>query len=546
MEEIAKPTNFIEDIIDADLKSGKHTAIATRFPPEPNGYLHIGHAKAVCINFGIKEKYHGTCNLRFDDTNPSKEDVEYVNSIQEDIKWLGFEWDALYYASDYFEKMYELAEKLIKDGLAYVCDLSAEEISKTRGTLTEPGVESPYRNRPVDENLRLFREMRAGKYDDGEKVLRAKIDMAANNINMRDPVIYRIVKAPHHRQGTKWVIYPMYDFAHPLEDAIEGITHSCCSLEFEDHRPLYDWVVEKCGFNPRPRQIEFARLNLTHTVMSKRYLRQLVEDGVVEGWNDPRMPTLSGMRERGYPPEAIRDFCSRIGVSKANSEVDIALLEHCVRENLNENATRAMAVLKPLKLIVENYPADKTEEIEIENNPGKEGAGVHKATFGRELYIEESDFSLDPPPKYFRLKPGGMVRLKGAYIVEYTGSDVDENGNVTEVRCRYIEDSRSGGANAGIKVKGVIHWVNAADCVDITVNRYDYLINDVEGSLEDRVNPDSKTVLHGKAEKFVADGTKPFDRFQFMRQGYYMARSDYDPASPVFNEIVGLKDNYNK
>ena len=388
--------------------------------------------------------------------------------------------------------------------------------------------------------------MRAGKYDDGEKVLRAKIDMAANNINMRDPVIYRIVKAPHHRQGTKWVIYPMYDFAHPLEDAIEGITHSCCSLEFEDHRPLYDWVVEKCGFNPRPRQIEFARLNLTHTVMSKRYLRQLVEDGVVEGWNDPRMPTLSGMRERGYPPEAIRDFCSRIGVSKANSEVDIALLEHCVRENLNENATRAMAVLKPLKLIVENYPADKTEEIEIENNPGKEGAGVHKATFGRELYIEESDFSLDPPPKYFRLKPGGTVRLKGAYIVEYTGSDVDENGNVTEVRCRYIEDSRSGGANAGIKVKGVIHWVNAADCVDITVNRYDYLINDVEGSLEDRVNPDSKTVLHGKAEKFVADGTKPFDRFQFMRQGYYMARSDYDPAAPVFNEIVGLKDNYNK
>ena len=546
MEEIAKPTNFIEDIIDADLKSGKHTAIATRFPPEPNGYLHIGHATAVCRNFGIKEKYHVTGNLRVDDTNPSKEDVEYVNSIQEDIKWLGFEWDALYYASDYFEKMYELAEKLIKDGLAYVCDLSAEEISKTRGTLTEPGVDSPYRNRPVDENLRLFREMRAGKYDDGEKVLRAKIDMAANNINMRDPVIYRIVKAPHHRQGTKWVIYPMYDFAHPLEDAIEGITHSCCSLEFEDHRPLYDWVVEKCGFNPRPRQIEFARLNLTHTVMSKRYLRQLVEDGVVEGWNDPRMPTLSGMRERGYPPEAIRDFCSRIGVSKANSEVDIALLEHCVRENLNENATRAMAVLKPLKLIVENYPADKTEEIEIENNPGKEGAGVHKATFGRELYIEESDFSLDPPPKYFRLKPGGTVRLKGAYIVEYTGCDVDENGNVTEVRCRYIEDSRSGGANAGIKVKGVIHWVNAADCVDITVNRYDYLINDVEGSLEDRVNPDSKTVLHGKAEKFVADGTKPFDRFQFMRQGYYMARSDYDPAAPVFNEIVGLKDNYNK
>lgn len=404
MEEFAKPTNFIEDIIDADLKSGKHTFIATRFPPEPNGYLHIGHAKAVCINFGIKEKYHGTCNLRFDDTNPSKEDVEYVNSIQEDIKWLGFEWDALYYASDYFEKMYSLAEGLIEKGLAYVCDLSAEEISKTRGTLTEPGVNSPYRDRSVEENLRLFREMRAGKYDDGEKVLRAKIDMAANNINMRDPVIYRIVKAPHHRQGTKWVIYPMYDFAHPLEDAIEGITHSCCSLEFEDHRPLYDWVVENCGFNPRPRQIEFARLNLTHTIMSKRYLRQLVEDGVVEGWNDPRMPTLSGMRERGYPAEAIRDFCSRIGVAKANSVVDIALLEHCVRENLNENATRAMAVLKPLKLIIENYPEGATETVEIENNPNKEGAGTHTATFSRELFIEESDFSLNPPRKIFPLK----------------------------------------------------------------------------------------------------------------------------------------------
>lgn len=378
--------------------------------------------------------------------------------------------------------------------------MSAEEISKTRGTLTEPGVNSPYRDRSVEENLRLFREMRAGKYDDGEKVLRAKIDMAANNINMRDPVIYRIVKAPHHRQGTKWVIYPMYDFAHPLEDAIEGITHSCCSLEFEDHRPLYDWVVEKCGFNPRPRQIEFARLNLTHTIMSKRYLRQLVEDGVVEGWNDPRMPTLSGMRERGYPAEAIRDFCSRIGVAKANSVVDIALLEHCVRENLNENATRAMAVLKPLKLVIENYPEGATETVEIENNPNKEGAGTHTATFSRELFIEESDFSLNPPAKYFRLKPGGMVRLKGSYIVEYTGCDVDENGNVKEVRCKYIEDSKSGGANAGIKVKGVIHWVNANDCVDVTVNRFDYLINDVEGDLMDRVNKNSKTVVRAKAE----------------------------------------------
>ena len=540
-----KAANFLEEIIQESIAKGD-TRVQTRFPPEPNGYLHIGHAKSICINFGLAKKYGGKCNLRFDDTNPSKEDVEYVNSIQEDIRWLGFEWDALYYASDYFEKMYSLAEGLIEKGLAYVCDLSAEEISKTRGTLTEPGVNSPYRDRSVEENLRLFREMRAGKYDDGEKVLRAKIDMAANNINMRDPVIYRIVKAPHHRQGTKWVIYPMYDFAHPLEDAIEGITHSCCSLEFEDHRPLYDWVVEKCGFNPRPRQIEFARLNLTHTIMSKRYLRQLVEDGVVEGWNDPRMPTLSGMRERGYPAEAIRDFCSRIGVAKANSVVDIALLEHCVRENLNENATRAMAVLKPLKLVIENYPEGATETVEIENNPNKEGAGTHTATFSRELFIEESDFSLNPPAKYFRLKPGGMVRLKGSYIVEYTGCDIDENGNVKEVRCKYIEDSKSGGANAGIKVKGVIHWVNANDCVDVTVNRFDYLINDVEGDLMDRVNKNSKTVVRAKAEKFIVENAKAYDRFQFMRQGYYMAVSNFDKSAPVFNEVVGLKDSFNK
>ncbi|MEG2454137.1 MAG: glutamine--tRNA ligase, partial [Clostridia bacterium] len=449
MEDIVKPSNFIEDIIDDDLKSGKHNAIATRFPPEPNGYLHIGHAKAICINFGIKEKYKGTCNLRFDDTNPAKEDVEYVNSIQEDIAWLGFKWDNLYYASDYFDQMYECAITLIKKGLAYVCDLSAEEISRTRGTLVKSGIESPFRNRTIAENLFLFDEMKQGKYADGEKVLRAKIDMSANNINMRDPVIYRIVHISHHRQGDKWNIYPMYDFAHPLEDAIEKITHSCCSLEFEDHRPLYDWFVEKCGFDPKPRQIEFARLNLTRTIMSKRYLRQLVEDGIVESWNDPRMPTISGMRSRGYPPEAIRDFCGRIGVSKANSEVDIALLEHCVRENLNINATRAMVVLKPLKLIIENYPADKTEPIEIENNANAENAGVHNITFGRELYIEESDFELTPPPKYFRLKPNGMVRLKGAYILEYVGCKQDENGKVTEVTCRYIEDSKSGGVNAG-------------------------------------------------------------------------------------------------
>ena len=546
MEEFTKPDNFIEDIVDEDLKSGKHCAIATRFPPEPNGYLHIGHAKAICINFGIKQKYHGTCNLRFDDTNPSKEDVEYVNGIQEDIKWLGFDWDGLYYASDYFEQMYGFAVGLIKKGLAYVCELSADEISKTRGTLTEPGKESPYRNRSVEENLRLFEEMREGKYADGEKVLRAKIDMAANNINMRDPVIYRIVHAPHHRQGTKWVIYPMYDYAHPLEDAIEGITHSCCSLEFEDHRPLYNWVVENCDFNPHPRQIEFARLNLTHTVMSKRYLRQLVEEGVVEGWDDPRMPTVCGMRERGYPAEAIRDFCGRIGVAKSNSEVDISLLEHCVRENLNENATRAMCVLNPLKLVIENYPAGKTEIIEIENNQSKPEAGVHTQTFSRTLYIEREDFSLNPPPKYYRLKPDGTVRLKGAYILEYSGCDLDNEGNVTEVRCKYIEDSKSGGVNAGMKVKGVIHWVNADDCVDVTVNRYDYLFDgNAEGELTERVNKHSKTVLTAKAEKFLLTA-KPYDKFQFMREGYFVARKDFSVQNPSFNEIVGLKDSFNK
>lgn len=545
MAEIIKPSNFIEDIIDNDLKSGKHTFIATRFPPEPNGYLHIGHAKAICINFGIKEKYNGSCNLRFDDTNPAKEDVEYVNSIMEDIKWLGFEWDNLYYASDYFDKMYDCAVLLIKKGLAYVCDLSADEISSTRGTLTTPGSESPYRNRSIEENLRLFEAMKNGEFADGEKVLRAKIDMAASNINMRDPVIYRILRATHHRQGDKWKIYPMYDFAHPLEDAIEGITHSCCSLEFEDHRPLYDWFVENCEFNPRPRQIEFARLNLSRTIMSKRYLRQLVENGIVDGWDDPRMTTISGMRERGYPPEAIRDFCGRIGVAKANSEVDIALLEHCVRENLNENANRAMVVIRPLKLIIENYPADKTEDIELENNPNKENSETHTATFSRELYIEESDFELDPPPKYHRLKPGGKVRLKGAYILEYSGCKKDENGKVVEVYCKYIPDSKSGGVNASIKVKGVIHWVNANDCVDVKINMYDYLLNEGDGDFLERINTNSKEVLIGKAENFILD-SKPYDRYQFMRQGYFVAKKGFDKNAPEFNLIVGLKDSYNK
>jgi len=423
--------NFIEDIINEELAEGVNTVVHTRFPPEPNGYLHIGHAKSLCLNFGTAQKYNGMCNLFFDDTNPCKEKTEFVDAIKKDIEWLNFKWYEIHYASDFFDKIYELAIKLIEDGKAYVCDLSADEIRNTRGTLTEPGTESPYRNRSIEENLRLFEGMKNGEFEEGSRVLRAKIDMASNNINMRDPVIYRIVKARHHRQGDKWVIYPMYDFAHPIEDAIEGITHSCCSLEFEDHRPLYDWVTLNCEFpEPRPRQMEFSRLNINHTIMSKRYLKKLVDTGVVTGWNDPRMSTLSGMRERGYPAEAIRDFCGRIGVSKSNSQVDITLLEHCVRENLNLNATRVMVVTDPLKLVVENYPADKTEVIEIENNPNKPEEGVHTTAFGRELYIEREDFSLNPPPKYHRLKPDGMVRLKGAYILKYNRADVDENGDL--------------------------------------------------------------------------------------------------------------------
>ena len=531
--------NFIEEIIDDELASGKVSKIITRFPPEPNGYLHIGHAKALCINFGMKEKYQGECNLRFDDTNPAKEDVEYMESIKEDIKWLGFDWDRVLNASDYFDKMYECAVKLIKDGKAYVCDLTADEIRATRGSFEVPGTESPYRNRSVEESLDLFERMRAGEFADGERVLRAKIDMASPNINMRDPVIYRICHAEHPHTGAKWVIYPMYDFAHPLEDAIEGITHSLCSLEFENHRPLYDWVTENCGFPaPRPRQIEFARLNLTHTVMSKRFIKRLVDEGVVWGWNDPRLSTLSGIRERGYPPEAIRDFCSRIGVAKADSEVDIAILEHCVRENLNQNATRAMVVTKPLKLIVDNYPEGKSEDCFIENNPNTDEK--HVCTFSRELYIEESDFALNPPSKFFRLKPDGMVRLKGAYVVKYAGVEQDADGNVTCVHVELLEGTKSGEEGANIKVKGTIHWVNANDSIDVRLNMFDYLINDGDGDYMDRVNPNSLTVLGGKAEKFLASA-KPGDRFQFLRQGYFIKR---DVDGEEYNSIVGLKDSF--
>ncbi len=534
--------NFIENIINEELESGKVTAIKTRFPPEPNGYLHVGHSKSLCINFGVKEKYNGECNLRFDDTNPTKEDVEYVESIKEDIRWLGFKWDRELYASDYFEQMFDHAVNLIKKGLAFVCEMSAEEISATRGTLTEPGKESPSRNRTVEENLELFYNMRDGKYPDGSKVLRAKIDMASPNINMRDPVIYRVLRATHHRTGDKWCIYPMYDFAHPISDAIEGITHSICTLEFEDHRPLYDWVKINCGYNPGPRQIEFARLNLTRTIMSKRYLKKLVEEGKVEGWNDPRMPTLSGMRERGYPAEALKDFCGRIGVAKSNSEVDAALLEHCVREFLNLNAQRVMVVKNPLKLIIDNYSG--TELAEIPNNPAVENGGSHTCTFSNTLYIEKEDFSDNPPPKFFRLKPNGMVRLKGAYIVEYASHGTENGEEVVHVNL--IEDSKEGGVNSGIKVKGTIHWVDANNALPCEVDEFDYLLDDVNDGRDfsDRLNPNSKTVYADAKAEICLKDSAVYSRYQFMRNGYYVTSSKSTAEKPLFYQIVGLKDSY--
>ena len=540
MEKI-EASNFIEDIINDELERGVCSSVVTRFPPEPNGYLHIGHAKSLCINFGIKKKYNGKCNLRYDDTNPTKEDVEYVDSIKEDIRWLGFDWDKELYASDYFDDIFEYAVKLIKDGKAFVCDMSADEISASRGTLTQGGTESPYRNRTVEENLDLFYKMRDGVFGDGEKVLRAKIDMSSPNINMRDPVIYRILHTHHQRTGDKWCIYPMYDFAHPISDAIEGITHSICTLEFEDHRPLYDWVKINCGFKNPPRQIEFARLNINRTIMSKRFLKRLVDNGFVDGWSDPRMPTLSGMRERGYPPEAIKDFCDRIGVAKANSEVQVELLEHCVRENLNANAKRAMVVEDPVKMIIDNLPDDYTETLQVEDLPG--GESFHDVSFSKELYIDRSDFAVNPPPKYHRLVVGGMVRLKGAYIVKYV-SHKEEDGVVTEIHCEIIPDSKSGGANAGIKVKGVIQFVDAKTCIDVTLNKYDYLLLDGDCNFEDRMNPNSLVVVNGaKAEASLANA-KPYDRFQFMRMAYYSCNKDYGANGYKFNFIVGLKDSF--
>jgi glutaminyl-tRNA synthetase len=547
MAEEREITNFIHNIIERDLENKTYgdRPIYTRFPPEPNGYLHIGHAKSICLNFTTAQKYGGKCNLRFDDTNPLKEDTEYVESIKEDVRWLGFEWDKLLFASDYFDRMVECAITLIKKGKAYVCDLSAEEIREHRGTLTEPGKESPYRNRSVEENLRLFQEMMDGKYKDGEKVLRAKIDMASPNINMRDPVIYRIAHATHHNTGDKWCIYPMYDYAHPLEDAFEEITHSLCTLEFEDHRPLYDWVLRELDWEMPPQQIEFARLNLTNTVMSKRYLKELVENGHVEGWDDPRMPTIAGLRRRGYTPESIRDFCERIGVAKANSTVDISLLEHCIREDLKTKVESRMVVLDPLKVVITNYPEDQTEEVEIENNKENEEMGTRKIPFSRELYVEREDFMEVPEKKFFRLYPGNEVRFKGAYFITCNEVIKDSYGNVIELRCTYDPETRSGSGFEGRKVKGTIHWVDAKTAVPIKVRIYDYLMIEDENG-ENILNPDSVKIMDAMAEPLLAN-TKAGERFQFFRQGYYIADPIlYTEENRVFNQIVDLKSSWKK
>lgn len=552
-EILQNPSNFIQNEINDDLKNGRYSeGIHTRFPPEPNGYLHIGHAKSICLNFGLAQQYGGMCNLRFDDTNPVKEDVEYVDSIQADVKWLGFSWDKrMYYASDYFEKLYEFAVQLIKNGKAYVDDSNAEEIRAMRGTLTEAGKESPYRNRSVEENLALFEAMKQGEFADGEKVLRAKIDMASPNINMRDPVIYRIAHATHHRTGDAWCIYPMYDFAHPLSDAIEGITHSICTLEFEDHRPLYDWCLESLGFdvNTRPRQIEFARLNLTNTVTSKRKLRQLVEEGYVAGWDDPRMPTISGLRRRGYTPAALRNFCSEVGVAKANSLVDVAMLEHCIRDDLNNNADRIMAVLHPLKVVITNYPEGKKEYMLAENHPTK--GGHRYMPFSRELYIEQEDFMEEAPKKFFRLKPEGEVRLKHGYIIKCEEVIKDAEGKVVELHCTYDPDSKTGGATANRKVKGTIHWVSAADALEAEVRLYDYLIEtdekgEVPADFLNAVNKNSLEVLQHVMVEPSAALTAEGTHYQFLRQGYYVVDKDSTPDHLIFNRVVGLKDSWAK
>lgn len=552
MSEERISSNFIQAIIDEDLKNDSvYKEIHTRFPPEPNGYLHIGHAKSICLNFGLALKYGGKCNLRFDDTNPTKEDVEYVESIKEDVKWLGFTWDdRMFYASNYFEKIYELTIELIREGKAFVCDLTAEEMREYRGTLTEPGKESPYRNRSVEENLDLFERMKNGEFPNGSRVLRAKIDMASPNMNMRDPVIYRISHVHHHRTGDKWCIYPMYDYAHPLSDALEGITHSICTLEFEDHRALYEWTLKACHMPiPQPKQIEFARLNMTNLIMSKRKLRRLVEEGYVSGWDDPRMPTISGLRRRGYTPESIRDFCERIGVAKANSLVDSALLDHCIREDLNSKAARVMTVLRPIKLIIDNYPEGQVEYLTAENNPESPEMGSRQLAFSRELYIEQDDFMEVPVKKFFRLAPDKEVRLKHAYIIKCESLVKDEEGNIVEIHCTYDPESKTGGATASRKVKGTLHWVSASHAVPVEVRLYDYLmLGEQENEADDfiaKLNPNSLEVLESMAEASIADA-KIGDKFQFLRQGYFCIDTDTTDEKIVVNRIVGLRDSWAK
>lgn len=544
--------NFIFEAIKKDISEGgrfAHEDVHTRFPPEPNGYLHIGHAKAICIDFGAAKKFSGKCNLRMDDTNPSKEDVEYVDSIKEDVKWLGFDWeDRFYYASEYFDVMYENACKLIEKGLAYVCELTPEEVKANRGDASTPA-KSPYRDRPSSESLELFKKMKNGEFPDGKMTLRAKIDLSSGNFNMRDPVIYRINHSSHHRTGDKWCIYPMYDYAHPIEDAMEGITHSLCSLEFEDHRPLYDWVVNNSELPQKPRQIEFARLNINNMVMSKRKLRKLVEEGVVSGWDDPRLPTICGLRRRGYTPASIRNFCERIGVSKVISTVEYAFLEHCLREDLNLNATRVMGVLNPIKLVITNYPQEKTEVFEIENNPNDSSAGTHSVSFSREVYIEAEDFMEEPSKKYFRLFPGNEVRLKSAYVVKCTGCKKDSDGNVIEVYCEYDENSRGGNTQDGRKIKSTIHWVDVNTAIDATINLYDNLFSvpdpESEGDFMKVLNPDSLKVLKNcKLENYLKTAQLG-DSYQFMRTGYFCLDKDSsNDENLVFNRSVGLKDSF--
>jgi glutaminyl-tRNA synthetase len=548
----APSLDFIREIVADDLSAGRNGGrVATRFPPEPNGYLHIGHAKSICLNFGVASEFGGTCNLRFDDTNPTTEDVEYVESIEEDVRWLGFEWAGLHFASDYFEQLYEYAVHLIRQGRAYVDSHSAEDIRRNRGTLTSPGVESPYRDRPVEENLNLFARMRAGEFADGAHVLRAKIDMASPNINMRDPVLYRIRRAHHHRTGDTWCIYPMYDMAHPPSDAIESITHSLCTLEFEDHRPLYDWLIEHLPVPSRPRQIEFARLNLTYTVMSKRKLLELVQERHVSGWDDPRMPTLVGMRRRGYTPEAIRAFCDRIGVAKRENVVDVALLENAVRDDLNKRAPRVMGVLRPLKVVIENYPEGRTEEVDVINNPEDPSAGTRKVPFSRVLYIERDDFLENPPKKFFRLAPGREVRLRCAYFITCVGVTKDPaTGEPIELRCTYDPATRGGDAPDGRKVKATLHWVSAAHALDAEVRLYDRLFKveepDAERDFVADLNPHSLEVLERcKVEPSLA-AARPGARFQFERIGYFCVDPDSKPGAPVFNRTVTLKDSWAK